>query len=455
MKKCTSIFILICLASFARAQDRGMAFLKGVPQSHTVVNPAFQLNEDDSFYISYPVLGNFSMSVANTGFSWNDLFYEKQDSLYLDFDNLDNTLQKRNYARANMSLQILGFGFKVGEKALFTFDLNAKVKTSIGFPGDITNIRYGNWNYDANTPINQSLSGMSGDGIAYTELALGYNRKITDKLTAGVRLKYIKGALAVKTEHAHIDMTTTEDGVVTVNNDISIVSSAPIYTILDENNQVDDIEFEEELDFGSFVNKNTGFGIDLGATYQLTDKVMLAAAVNDLGFINWNANTQRFYSKGTFHYEGVDVSENIAGTAPEGQELWEDIGDDLEDSFKLDNASGESFRTGLLFNANVMGTYNLKEWVSLGGMLAFDHNWTSSLTLSASMNPGRGLSAVVTYSANKNDWAELGAGFMLRALGVQFFLMSDNLTSYLSPENAKYANLRFGMNAILRKNKKK
>ncbi|MFV0345364.1 MAG: DUF5723 family protein [Bacteroidales bacterium] len=448
MRKYILPLIILCCTLASKAQDKGMAFLKGTPQSN-VINPAFRLNDDDNFYISLlPVMGGTSISVANTGFSWNDLFYEKQDSLYLDFDKLDSKLQKKNYTNVNTSFQIISFGFKAGEKSFFTFDMNVKTKTSITLPGDITQIRYGNWDYDNNTPINQSLSGISADGMAYTELAFGYNRKITDKLTAGIRLKYIMGALAVKTEHAKLNMITANDGSVTIDNDISIITSGPIHATFDKENKVDGIEFDDNLDPSDFISKNIGFGVDLGATYQLTDKIMLAAAVNDIGFINWKNNPQHFYSKGSFVYDGADVSDNITDKAPEGQDLWGDIGDSLGNSFNVDNAVESSFNTGLMFNANVMGTYKFREWVDFGAMLALDHNWSSSLTLSASLNPARALSGVVTYSINKNDFAGIGTGLMVRGGCLQFYCMTDNIISYLSPANAKYVNLRFGMNLI-------
>lgn len=439
--------LILFLTTNIKAQDRGMAFLKGTPQSN-VVNPAFRLADNDKFYIALPALGSISASAVNTGFSWNDLFYERQDSLYVDLNNLDTKLQNKNYTNVNTSIQVLGFGIKSGRKSYFTFDLNAKSKISVAFPDDITNIRYGNWDYNNNTPINQNLSGISADGIAYTELAFGYNRKITDKLTAGIRLKYIMGAVATKSDQADLYMRTSTDGDVTIHNDISILTSGPIHATFDKDGNINGINLDEDISPSDFIGKNTGMGIDVGATYQLNDKIMIAAAINDLGFINWGYKPQRFYSKGTFAYSGADITDIITGKSSDDLDLWEDIGDSLSNSFNVENIEENSFGSDLMFNANLMGTYKFREWVDFGAIITLDHNWTSSLTLSASLNPTRVFSGVVTYSLNKNDFAELGAGFMVRGGCFQYYMMSDNINAAFFPKHAKYASLRFGINFI-------
>ncbi len=441
------LLALLHIAFSSIAQDKGMAFLKGTPQSN-IINPAFRISEDDKFYIAFPALGSTAISLSNTGFNWNDVFYKENDSLYIDINNLDKSLQDKNYMNANVSSQIIGFGFKAGEKSYITFDINAKAKTSASYPGSITKLRYGNYDYESNTPINHQIEGLGVDAMAYVELALGYNREITEKLTVGARLKYIMGAATVRTDRSNIEVITSADGSVTINNDILIQSSAPIKTVIDENGYVDKIEFDDNLDPSDIIGKNSGFGIDLGATYELNEKFTFGAAINDLGFINWKASPMQLSSKGSFHYDGADVTDNITGNNNNDQDLWDDIGDDLENSFKVSDNAGEKFTTDLMFNANLMATYQFKEWLDFGGMLRLNNQWASDLTLSASLNPSKHLSTVISYSINKNDFAELGAGLMVRGGCFQYYLMSDNINALMFPGNAKYASMRMGINFI-------
>src|SRR3712207_8651767 len=63
----------------------------------------------------------------------------------------------------------------------------------------------------------------------------------------------------------------------------------------DKNGYVNDIRRG-----GSFGVAGVGMGIDLGATYKLTDAITLSAAVLDLGFISW--------SKGSSHWASSAAS---------------------------------------------------------------------------------------------------------------------------------------------------
>ena len=47
-------------------------------------------------------------------------------------------------------------------------------------------------------------------------------------------------------------------------------------------------DYYNSFDFDSPGLSGFGMGVDLGATYQLTENIMLSAAVLDLGFISWS-----------------------------------------------------------------------------------------------------------------------------------------------------------------------
>ena len=37
-----------------------------------------------------------------------------------------------------------------------------------------------------------------------------------------------------------------------------------------------------------------GLGLDIGATYDITDKLVVSAAITDLGFIRWKKDVTQF-----------------------------------------------------------------------------------------------------------------------------------------------------------------
>ena len=59
----------------------------------------------------------------------------------------------------------------------------------------------------------------------------------------------------------------------------------------------------------SYFTGNNGFGMDLGATYQVSEKWAVALSVNDIGTINWSENNTTYNIKDTAGttYSGVDL----------------------------------------------------------------------------------------------------------------------------------------------------
>jgi hypothetical protein len=60
--------------------------------------------------------------------------------------------------------------------------------------------------------------------------------------------------------------------------------------------------------------KNMGFGLDIGATYNISEKIMVSAALTDLGFIKWKTDVTNLQAKGRFEFSGIDLSDFINGT---------------------------------------------------------------------------------------------------------------------------------------------
>lgn len=76
-----------------------------------------------------------------------------------------------------------------------------------------------------------------------------------------------------------------------------------------------DMQYNEKgeidgADFSNFGLDGKGFGIDLGATYQLLDNLTLSAAITDIGVIKWKGSeatlTPETFSFDGFHHIGSE-----------------------------------------------------------------------------------------------------------------------------------------------------
>ncbi len=449
MKQLYIAIILLVMSFGSYAQDNSLMFTKGIPQS-TQLNAAFRPVK--KWYIAMPALGSVQINSTNSGFSWNDIIRNgtgnQADSLIVDLDYATSQMQETNLFATEASLQVLGFGF-AAKKWFFTFDINHKLKARMNYPVSLMDLRYGNWDYDRNKPVNHSFSDMYVNGLDYHEVAIGASKVVNDKLTLGMRVKYIIGVANVQSEYFNLDMETLADGTMRIISDAAFRTNIPLDITYDAEGYVDNLEVSDSADDMFTSTKNTGWGFDFGATYQLTDKLQLGAAVNDLGFINWKEGTSRLYTKGTFEYTGVDVSDELTGDAGDADYL-EQLADDFEETFRFNN-DDEAYSTGLMGSFNVSADYQLKRWLNFGLVSKnyfVEDKLIPQVSLATGLQAGRILSTAITYSYMKNAPANLGAGMALKLGAFQVYAVTDNLNAAFKPASAKYVNARLGINFV-------
>lgn len=449
MKQLYIALLLLAISLGVGAQDNSLMFTKGIPQS-TQLNPAFRPVK--KWYLAMPALGSVQFNGSNSGFSWSDIVRKgtglQADSLIIDLEHAASQMQDNNLFATEASLQVLGFGFAVKEW-FFTFDINHKLKAKMNYPLTFMNLRYGNWDYDGNKPVNHSFSDMYVNGLDYHELAIGASRTINEKLTVGMRVKYLVGVANVQSEYFNLDMETFENGSMRIVSDASFRTNIPLDITYDAEGFVDDFDVSDSADDLFTSTKNTGWGFDFGATYQLTDKLLLGAAFNDIGFIKWKEGTSRLYTSGIFEYDGVDVSDEITGDEGDADYL-DQLADDFENTFRFNNDGG-SYKTGLMGSFNVSADYQLKRWLNLGLVSKnyfVDSKLVPQVTLATGLQAGRVLSTAITYSYMKNAPANLGAGMALNLGAFQVYAVTDNLNSVFKPSSAKYVNARLGINFV-------
>ena len=138
------------------------------------------------------------------------------------------------------------------------------------------------------------------DAIHYREFGLGFNRSFLpdeneeDKLVVGTRVKYLFGLANVQTQYADVSLTTgTEEELYALTTRANVHVNTSGLGLL-----------EEDQEAYIYNTQNTGFGIDLGGTYQLNDRISFAASVINLGAITWKEDARSYTSNGSFTFSG-------------------------------------------------------------------------------------------------------------------------------------------------------
>ena len=446
--------ILVINITCASAQNSQLMYFMNIPQNH-LMNPA--LRPSNSVYIGLPALSGINLNINNNFVNFSDVFIKGQpkDSiisfLHPDY-NVDKFLAKikpRNFMESESTIQLLGIGFSVGRDGYVFFDINERFDENIVLPGDLFKLALKGNEVFAGSRID--LSSLRADMKYYHEFGLGYSRNITDKLRVGVKGKLLFGIASAAINNKSLGITVNSDYSHVFDANLDLNVSGPVNVYMDSNHNIDSVVFDDSRFNNSsgirdFISgkKNTGLGLDIGATYDLTDRIILSASITDLGFIRWKKDVTRLSADNQFIFNGLDMVDFFNGTKTI-DEIGQEMVDSLKNAFVI-TKSKTAFTTFLPFGISLGGSYNITNKFSLG-FLSYSRiiskQLREAITLSANINLGNALSASIGYTAANHQYDNLGAALAFRAGVAQFYLVSDRIPvrwDKIKNENSDYSN---------------
>jgi Family of unknown function (DUF5723) len=474
----TALFMLI--ATGASAQNSQVLYFMNLPQNH-LLNPA--LRPTNSVYIGLPVLTGINFNIKNNFFNFSDVLSEgmKIDESNIPFLNPDfdrdkflGRLKELNYLEPTASVQLFGLGFSAGRSRdlYFFLDVNEHVGANIVFPRDLLRLAFiGNEEFAGQT---FDLSALKADLIYYREIGIGASKNITPKLRLGAKGKLLFGIAGGSFRNSAFDLTVNNDYSNTLNANLALNISGPVEFYINSENHIDSAAFDSErFDTSDGILRfltntgNTGFGLDLGAQYSLTDKIILSAAVTDIGFIKWKTDISNLNAHGNIELRGLDFADIYNKTATI-DELAKNMLDSLVNAMYVAE-NNKPFTTKLPVGLAIGGKYNLNDKFSFG-LLSYSRlageQIKEALTISANMNIGNSLSTSLTYTACNNNYSNLGFGLAFRALCSQIYFLVDRIpmswkeagtrnNSVRLPANWNTLHASFGMNLVFGNKMKK
>jgi len=335
----------------------------------------------------YQCLG---INPANLGWTWNDRsinlsILESGISVYAEpltrpqvvrdlFDNnLELTMEEKQQAAldfidkriaSNIAITWLGISFQDDKIGGFAFSIRERLSWNSVLNGKGASFLFMGYN----DPYFDSLVGQqNGDTIGYSsnpadasilyegttqnflwtrEYNFGYGRIIIDKKDikwyGGIGFKYMTVYAGTQYHNA------TGNGVV------GFSALAPLFNV----------EFDEptpsQLSGSGMKKVGTGWGIDIGTTIQLFDKIKIGLAVNDIGSIKYTGNVYEGYetrvwkieSGGLNNYNIFRQGQLISADNPPGYpEMWQGL-------------PGKTFKNPMNFRGGV--SYRVVSQVEIG-----------------------------------------------------------------------------------------
>ncbi|RLD19774.1 MAG: hypothetical protein DRI71_11310, partial [Bacteroidetes bacterium] len=289
-------FLLICsllISSASLAQSQLMLYQLNsrLPQSN-MINPG--LFPDYKLSIGLPVLSSTYVSANSGQLTFNNAFTRSaDDSLHFNPQQLADNLDENNRIEINSNVQLFYLGLKV-KKNYFSISLNERVEAGITYPKTFVQLlAAGNGAYEGQL---LAFDGLGFRAQAYHELAVGYGRDITDKLSIGVRAKFLSGVAGIDVEDISAGLLTSTDSLHLYSSAFNINMAG--YDLIDGSGDI----FKSATAF-----KNKGFALDVGAHYWISDKLRVSMAVNDIGAINWEDGTRQLqFDEVKYSFTGVN-----------------------------------------------------------------------------------------------------------------------------------------------------
>jgi hypothetical protein len=418
-------------------------------------------------------MSGININVNNNFVNFSDIFLKGQpkDSIISFLHpsyNVDNFLAKikdRNYFDPESMIQLLGIGFSVGKDTYIFLDINDRIEGNFVLPRDLFRLALkGNEQFLGSTI---DLSSLRADMKYFREFGAGFSRNFTDKLRIGIKAKLLYGIATATLDNRSLGITVNDDYSHTLDANLSVNMSGPVTVSMDSKHNISSIDFDDNtfntgsgiIDFFSG-KKNTGLGLDIGATYDLTDRIVISGSITDLGFIRWKKNVTNLKADNKFEFSGLNMVDVVNGTKTI-DEVGQDMLDSLKNAFVVSNTK-TPFTTYLPFGVSLGGSFKVTKKISLG-LLSYtriiDKQIREALSLSANINLGNALSASLSYTAENNQYNNLGAGLAFRAGIAQFYLVTDKIpimwnsikddnSKFILPANWNTFNLRWGMNLV-------
>lgn len=412
-------------------QELGLFYMQDLFQSQEI-NPAFAA-ERKGLTVALPSLYfNLDLPVA-----YNDVVEQNEDGdNIISIDKLLAESASEDRLLSHVHLQTLGAGFNLlGWR--WSVQHQVKLNEFLEYPREMLDI---GWNGNA-AYIGQTVPiGPEFQLVAHNEFSLAAAKKL-GKLGIGVRAKYLTGIGDASTSRTDATLFTSDDVYqLELTTDYQVNSSA--FVRIEE---IDDVEVDiDNYDWEDVITSNAGWGLDIGLTYDLTEKLQLSASVMDIGQIQWDEQVENYTSQGTTSYDGL-FFEDIFNTDSLD---FQDAIDTLDAIFEFEETNN-SYSTDLPMRLYLGGQWSLNEQLSLGAVFlleSFRERNFYGFSVGGDFQPLSWLTVGGSYAWRYERFDNLGLRVGVTLGPVQFYALTDNIIGAIRPDEAASGNGRIGLN---------
>ncbi len=410
-------------------------------------------------YYSLPIIGRFDFHFSsNTGLSnylykFPDLakpvtFLHKKVNGQQFIDKLD----ENTFFNQDLKINLISFGFPT-KKGFWSFNYSMKEEFNLNLPIDLFKLM--KLGFAAQTNL-FDLKNFSIEQSNISECSLGYSNQINPKLRIGVNAKLLMGLSVEKVKYTQFDISLENDRY-SVN---AVGESLLMSNILSFEKDKENYYEYSKYGFNLFGNPSgIGAAFDIGLSYKPIEKLTIAAAVNDIGYIKWNANSvKRGAAKGDLIFTGFnEVSIETLDIQTQLNQLLDDAGRLIK--FK-EISSNQNLVENIPYTVNLSAEYSIFGNTNSDILLGFLWNSYNSsaiheneLVAAINFKPFSSLTISTTAGMHINDGFRYGLAMNFSPKWINFFIASNFMPTSMNPQflpvNKFNINLQTGVSFLL------
>ena len=405
------------------------------------MNPAFAPRSN---YFQIPAVGNLGTGVLSN-LDIPTFLYPSGGELMtflhpsISVEQFGKALPKYPHLDAEVSANLVNFGFYGGPKSYITFDVAVNAGLDVDLPRDLFMFIKQGTGTDGKS---FNIANINAYATASVSAALGYSREIIKGLRVGAKLRFIAPVVYAGINLENVRLTTGKDKWTAETEGYAYAAMHGLDINTPEGETMPEIGFDLDRFLENKAIAGFGYSVDLGVDWKLEigsmfDGLSVSAAVTDLGLIHYNTDALSMYStSGSVDWVGF---QDVNMDSYDFEEVLNDFVDSAqEELLHLDQESAPSkFSKSTMprFYAGVEVPF-LWRRMSVGllysGRLSHSY-YRQELTASYNLKPLKWLSLGLNYSFLNTART---AGFILELTprsGVNFHIGCDYLPLSWAP----------------------
>jgi len=411
-----------------------MYFMDHLPQTLNY-NPAFA--PEVNYFVSMPVIGNIQAESYNSGFNIGQFmdFSDKLGNSNYNPDEFTNRIGDFNKTFLESRMNLFSTGFRLGQINFFSFSISERNFLEMTVPSNFVYLLDDLDKVSDKMPLN--INGTDMRLNTFSQLAVTWTRQFGEKLTIGISPKFIFAMVGLTSDNLNLKVNKLVNGDYDEENyetkySGNMLIGLPVAINPEAINDKGEFDPEKspvsddwfkDYSHGKIFSGNGSFAFDLGANYQLNEKISFAASLTDIGSTRWKKNG--------YLLQGADTT------------------------FKVikDRKLNMTIPTKLYFSAKYQFSPRWNTGLMVRNMFSQLDHYTSA-TLSLNGYIGRMLSTSVSYTAG-NTYDNLGLGIRLRFLPqMDFYVVTDNVLAAFNYKGIQNASVALGINMTVGLKKK-